>query len=213
MYNFRFNVSNIAEKLLEPVFRVDKILSSIKAWFSGIQYVQDIFYDETIPTQTYLSNINSCKISFEYFLNNDFNIDNYTFPIYIQNSLQEDTFFYGFNEEENERINALYFIQNNLSGVITTYSKYLSYPGYTLVKQAGQIYETFLSTGAAPDQILNPLIFQPATYGFNNNEMINFPDFVVYVPTSLNVADFDTRIKAYIKLYKMVHVEFAVEYY
>lgn len=211
MYNFRLNVANIAEKLLEPAFRVNRILSSIKCWFLGIQYTQDTFYDNTIPQQTYLSNINSCKIAFEYFLNNDFNITNYTLPIYIQKNQQEDTFFYGFNSDENEE--PLYFIQSNLSGVILNYSMFLSYSGYTLVKQVGQIFETFLSTGAPPNQITNGNYWQPATYGFNNNEMISFPDFIVFVPTALNVSDFDTRIKAYIRLYKMEHVEFVVEYY
>lgn len=213
MYNFRLNIANIAEKLLEPAFRVNKILASIKSWFVGLQYVQDIFYNNTIPTQTYLSNINSCKIAFEYFLNNDFNVDNYTLPIYIEQGEQEDTFFYGFNADENETELTLYFIQSNLSGVILNYNRVLSYPGYVLAKEAGQIYETFLSTGAPPDEIRNPDYWQPAVYGFNNNEAISFPDFIVWVPTALNVNDFDTRIKAYIRLYKLVNVEFAVEYY
>lgn len=236
--NYNLRLTEIIQYILEPVQRQTNIILSLSSWLSGVQIIANTFSESTVPQMTYLGNITSSKGAFEYYLNNDFNIATYSTyqPIFIDTLPQESLAMYGYNDTDEFEYDPLYFLQRmpgfpnsvNSNGVTyynqsTTYTSqkmvWVGMPASQTIKWTFQVFGDDPIVGIPPvlnGSIVNGDKWQLATYGFNSLDAQSISedyDFIVWVPTYLNVSDNEIRIKSYVEKYKLAHLNFAIRYY
>ena len=115
---YSFNFANIFEKIIEPYFRTNNNTKVFNLIGSALQPTINDMTSSFIPQKVKEANYNSCKLAFEWFLNDKFNINNIEPGIYITNGRNTDNTLYIWNKEE--------ILRNG------SYDDYLGKPAYFL---------------------------------------------------------------------------------
>jgi hypothetical protein len=108
---YSFNSASIYEKIIEPFFRNVNNTKLWKVLSSGFQYVLDDMSQNFFPQKVKEANYNSCKLAFEWFLNDRFNIPGNPLRIYITNTNNKDNTFFIYNTDEYQGL-PTYFLEN-----------------------------------------------------------------------------------------------------